>query len=185
MKNRFGQLVCLCLLPVSLMSYAQMIDFTNPKIVDQMWVVNDGVMGGVSQSRVRADPEGVVIEGVVSLENNGGFASVRSAAVFDRDTTTLALKIKGDCKRYKFILRTDTSPRSAMYQAEFSAPDAWTVVRFRPNDFKASFRGRAVAAPGLVFSDVKELGILIADRQEGSFRIQLKNVSALSNLEEK
>lgn len=72
-----------------------------------------------------------------------------------------------------------------MYQAEFIAPDTWTVVRFQPNDFKASFRGRAVAAPELVFSEVKEIGILIADRQEGLFRIQWRYVRALSHLGDK
>ena len=72
-----------------------------------------------------------------------------------------------------------------MYQAEFIAADAWTIVRFKPNDFKASFRGRAVAAPDLVFSEVKEIGILIADRQEGSFRIQWQYARALANLGER
>lgn len=185
MKRCFVQLVCLGLLSISLMTHAQLIDFTRPKIVEQMWVVNDDVMGGISQSRVRADSEGVIIEGRVSLENNGGFASVRSTAVFNQDAATLELKVKGDGKRYKFILRTDTSARTPMYQAEFIAPDAWTVVRFQPNDFKTSFRGRAVTAPELVFSEVKEIGILIADRQEGLFRFQWQHVRALSHLGDK
>lgn len=185
MKRCFVQLVYLGLLSISLMTHAQSIDFTRPQIVEQMWVVNDGVMGGMSQSRVHADSEGVIIEGRVSLENNGGFASVRSAAVFDQNAIALELKVRGDGKRYKFILRTDTSPRTPMYQAEFIAPDAWTVVRFTPNDFKASFRGRAVVAPDLVFSEVKEIGILIADRQEGLFRIQWQYVRALANLGER
>jgi hypothetical protein len=54
-----------------------------------------------------------------------------------------------------------------------------------PSDFRASFRGRAVDAPQLVFAEVKELGILIADKQAGSFRIQLQHVRAISESQEK
>lgn len=176
-------LIIAAMLPA--MSNAQSLDFTDPKIVEQMWVVNDGVMGGVSQSRVRHSAEGVIIEGIVSLENNGGFASVRSAAAFSVGTAVLELKIKGDGKRYKFILRTDPSPRSPMYQADFVATEAWNIYRFVPQDFRASFRGRAVDAPAVVFADVKELGILISDKQAGSFRVHLQNIRALSDAKAK
>jgi hypothetical protein len=167
---------------LSAMTNAQTLDFTDTQIVEQMWVVNDGVMGGVSQSRFRHGIEGVIVEGNVSLENNGGFASVRSAAVFGVGTVALELKLKGDGKRYKFILRTDASPRSPMYQADFVALDGWNTYRFVPQDFRASFRGRVVDAPELVFAEIKELGILIADKQAGSFRIQLQRVSGLVDL---
>lgn len=163
------------------MAQAQSLDFTNAKIASQMWVVNDGVMGGVSESRIRHDAEGVVIEGLVSLENNGGFASVRSAVTFAADISALDVKIKGDGKRYKFILRTDTSPRTPMYQADFVAATGWHTYRFVPRDFRASFRGRAVEAPELVFADARELGILIADKQAGLFQVQLQFVRALSD----
>ena len=165
---------------LSAMSNAQTLDFTDTQIVEQMWVVNDGVMGGVSQSRFRRGAEGVIIEGNVSLENNGGFASVRSAAAFGVGTVALELKIKGDGKRYKFILRTDAAPRSPMYQADFVAAEGWHTYQFVLSDFRASFRGRAVDAPDLVFADAKELGILIADKQAGSFRLQLQAIRALT-----
>jgi hypothetical protein len=171
-------LISFSLLPA--MTNAQTIDFTNTQTTAQMWVVNDGVMGGVSESRFRHDAEGVMIEGRVSLENNGGFASVRSAAAFGVSTVALELKIKGDGKRYKFILRTDASPRSPMYQADFVAAEGWHTYQFVPSDFRASFRGRAVDAPELVFADAKELGILIADKQAGSFRVQLQTIRALT-----
>jgi hypothetical protein len=176
---RLGVLL-ISFLMLSAMTNAQTLDFTDTQIVEQMWVVNDGVMGGVSQSRFRRGAEGVIIEGNVSLENNGGFASVRSAAAFGVGTVALELKIKGDGKRYKFILRTDAAPRSPMYQADFVAAEGWHTYQFVPSDFRASFRGRAVDAPDLVFADAKELGILIADKQAGSFHLQLKTIRALT-----
>ena len=160
------------------MTHAQLLDFTNPRIVNEMWVVNDGVMGGVSQSRISNDSEGAVFEGVVSLDNGGGFASVRSSIVIPAGTLALNVTIRGDEKRYKLVLRTDTSPRSPLYQAEFFATREWKTYRFVSSDFKASFRGRSVDAPALDFSATKEIGILIANQQSGSFRLQLKNVQS-------
>ena len=45
----------------------------------QNWnVVDDTVMGGRSSSQFSLNPEGFgVFEGVVSIENNGGFSSLR------------------------------------------------------------------------------------------------------------
>ena len=49
----------------------------------QWSVVNDTVMGGRSSAQMSKAEEGWVFEGRVSLENNGGFASVRTAVAID------------------------------------------------------------------------------------------------------
>ena len=85
------------------------MDFTLPATMRDCWIVNDGVMGGVSQSSLRHDPQGMIFEGQVSLENNGGFASMRSSARFQRDAQVLELTTRGDGKRYKLILRTEAA----------------------------------------------------------------------------
>ena len=87
------------------------MDFRNAETFRSGRVVNDGVMGGVSQSRLRADPEGMFFEGVVSLANNGGFASMRFPASFPQLINLLELVVRGESKRYKFILRTKKHPR--------------------------------------------------------------------------
>ena len=169
------------LLLFTTMTHAQMLDFTNPLTVNEMWVVNDGVMGGVSQSRVSLDSEGALFEGIVSLDNGGGFASVRSPITIPVGSSALNVMLRGDEKIYKLVLRTDSSPRSPLYQAEFFATRDWKIHRFLPSDFKASFRGRPVDAPELVFSAVHEIGILIANQQSGTFRLQLRNVQFIGD----
>jgi monofunctional biosynthetic peptidoglycan transglycosylase len=169
------------LLLLSTMAHAQLLDFTNPRVINELWIVNDGVMGGVSQSRISYDTEGAIFEGIVSLENGGGFASLRSPILIPEETTTLDVTMRGDEKNYKLVLRTDSSPRSPLYQADFSATRLWKSHRFVPSDFKASFRGRSVDAPELVFSHVREIGILIANQQAGTFRIQLKSIQPASD----
>lgn len=153
-----------------------LLDFTSPDVVRNFQVINDGVMGGLSTSRLRPTSGSMSFEGEVSLANNGGFASFRGPVSFPAETTALLLTVRGDGRRYKLTLRLDDGAGSAQYQADFVAPPEWETVRFQPADFHASFRGRAVSAPPVQFVDVRYLGLLISDRQSGPFRIELKEI---------
>ena len=153
------------------------MDFSNPNTLRNSWIVNDGVMGGVSQSSLRQDVDGMFFEGVVSLENNGGFATMRSSVRFPQGTQLIELIAKGDGKRYKLVLRTELAPR-VTYVADFIALPTWQTYRFNLSQFKSTFRGRDVNAPALSFSDVIDFGILISNNQAGSFAIQLKTLKS-------
>ena len=153
------------------------MDFSNPNTLRDSWIVNDGVMGGVSQSSLRQDEDGMFFEGVVSLENNGGFASMRSSVRFPQGTQLIELIAKGDGKRYKLVLRTELAPR-VTYVADFIALPTLQTYRFNLSQFKSTFRGRDVDAPALSFSDVIDFGILISNNQAGSFAIQLKTLKS-------
>jgi len=153
------------------------MDFSNPNTLRDSWIVNDGVMGGVSQSSLRQDIDSMLFEGVVSLENNGGFASMRSSVRFPQGTQLIELFAKGDGKRYKLVLRTELAPR-VTYVADFIALPTWQTYRFNLSQFKSTFRGRDVNAPTLSFSDVIDFGILISNTQAGSFAIQLKTLKS-------
>ncbi len=154
------------------------MDFTNPKTMGDCWIVNDGVMGGVSQSALRQDAQGMFFEGQVSLENNGGFASMRSMVQFPKGTQLLELVAKGDGKQYKLVLRTALAPR-VNYAANFIAEPIWQTHQFNLNQFKPTFRGQAINAPTLSFADVVEFGILISNNQAGPFAIQLKTIQSV------
>ena len=173
-------LTLISLLLLTTMAHAQLLDFTNPLTVNALRVVNDNVMGGVSKSHFTYDPEGIVFEGEVSLDNGGGFASVRSPILIPDCTSALDVTFRGDAKNYKLVLRTDNASRSPLYQADFTTTREWQTHRFVPSDFKASFRGRTVNAPELDFSSVLEIGVLIANQQAGTFRLQLKNIQSIS-----
>ena len=56
-----------------------LFDFQNATNAAAWQVVNDDVMGGESTSRFSVTNGLASFQGKVSLENNGGFASVRSA----------------------------------------------------------------------------------------------------------
>lgn len=145
--------------------------------------IDDRVMGGVSNSRLRYEKAGyAVFEGVVSLDRNGGFASVRSRPVDlgVPGTTCYWLEVKGDGKLYKLNLRTDDGFDGPNYQAVFAPPEGqWTTIEMPVPAFNPSFRGRSVegAAP-LDPMRVRQVGLIIPDRQEGSFSLAVRSIQA-------
>lgn len=160
-------------------------DFTSPDAVAGWSAIDDRVMGGVSRSRLRHNPAGhAVFEGVVSLERSGGFASVRSrpGEYGAPCATAYLLEVAGDGRRYKLGLRTDDDFDGVTYQADFVPPAArWTTVRLEISGFRATFRGRTVPdAPPLDPARVRQMGLLIADRQEGPFEVALRRIAAES-----
>lgn len=120
----------------------------------------------------------MLFEGEVSLDNNGGFASMRGPVRFPAQSAALLVTVRGDGQRYKLTLKLDDSTSTPQYQAAFVAPREWQTLRFEAADFAASYRGRAIVAPIVRFVDVQYIGLLISDKQSGPFKIELKDVRA-------
>ncbi len=161
----------------------QLFDFQAVESTADWSAIDDAVMGGISASHLRHDPAGhAVFEGVVSLDNNGGFASVRSraGALGAPGIVAYVLEVRGDGKRYKLNLRIDDAFYGVNYQAAFDTPrDQWTTVRLPVAEFRPTFRGRVVpTAPPLDPARVRQVGLMIADRQAGAFSLAVRSISA-------
>jgi len=144
--------------------------------------INDGVMGGISSGRMRMLETTAVFEGNLSLENNGGFASVRSGAL-DSDLdgfTGFRVRIRGDGKRYQFRAHTSGAFDGPSYLCTFDTrKDEWQEIALPFSKFEASFRGRALPDfPALKPDEIVTLGILIANEQEGDFHLELDWIRA-------
>lgn len=146
-------------------------------------IVNDDVMGGRSTSRMEVTPQGTgLFTGVVSLENNGGFASTRAnLGTLDlSDFQGVRIRVKGDGRRYQFRLRTDDASEWVAYRAFFETrPEEWLEIELPFQDFEPSFRGRRPRGVGpLDPARIRQLGFLIADKKEGPFRLEVAWVKA-------
>lgn len=147
----------------------------------QFWqVVNDGVMGGISQSRIRPLEAGhAVFEGVVSLENNGGFASIRTRASRPVDLSGFAgltIHAKGDGKVYCLRIKTVENGRVTDYawEARFTAGPEWQTHQLSFDDFRPVFRGRNLrGVPPLRSAAIFEIGLMIRDAQQGPFALEV------------
>ncbi len=161
-----------------------LIDFSET-VANSWQIVNDNVMGGISRSSFRMHEDGyAVFSGTVSLENNGGFASVRAqtrSAADLSDFNGLSVRVLGDGKTYCLRLRTVENGRLTWYSYEtrFKTKIGEWETYFLPfSDFKAEFRGTPVRGnPKLNADAVAEIGFMIQDKQEGSFRLGVSKLS--------
>jgi NADH dehydrogenase [ubiquinone] 1 alpha subcomplex assembly factor 1 len=158
-----------------------LFDFRDPGAVTEWDAIDDRVMGGVSISQLRYDPAGhAVFEGAVSLERNGGFASVRSSPSGrgQAGATTCLIEARGDPKQFKLRLLTDDGFDSVNYQASFTTMGHdWQTISLHLSAFRASFRGRDVpGAPALDPARIRQVGLMIAGRQAGPFALDIRRI---------
>lgn len=144
--------------------------------------VDDSVMGGVSQGGIALSDNGTgVFQGLLSLENNGGFSSIRrDASGHDfSDAASIIARVKGDGRRYQLRLNT-LDANSVTYRATFDTEaDAWQTVAVPLADFEPVFRGSVVdSAPPLRANGIYEVGFLIADKRSGDFRLEIDWIAA-------
>jgi hypothetical protein len=157
--------------------FEKLIDFESGD--DRPWfVVNDGVMGGRSSSTLRpGDPGVAVFEGYLSLENNGGFASVR-VEVPGRalaGASRVALRVRGDGNRYELRLRPGGRMDGVAFRSGFETVEGeWVVVELPIASFEPTFRGYRPRMRGpLDPSEIGQIGIMRTDKEEGAFRLEV------------
>ena len=121
-----------------------LFDFSKPDSAEAWQTVNDGVMGGVSDGKVRITEKNLEFYGALFLENNGGFASVRSkAAKMDLSMYDgLVFKVRGDGREYYLNLHVPTNQIAFSYRASFKTEnDKWNEVTIPFKDLKVTSFG--------------------------------------------
>ena len=158
-------------------------DFSTADQMDSWRIVNDGVMGGLSQSQMQLTEENTAIfQGSVSLDNNGGFASVRAIPTTNKTAghTGIRLRVKGDGRNYQLRLRTDNRFDGASYRSEFTTQqDNWTVINMPFSEMVPTFRGRVLEdQPAVDPSQIQQLGFLISNKVAEPFRLEIDWIKA-------
>ena len=162
-----------------------LFDFSGPEAVSRWQIVNDGVMGGRSTSRViSAGDKEILFQGNLSLENNGGFASMRSRPTrLDlKAGDTIVLRAKGDGRKYTFNLYVPQRRMAFSYRVEFqTVAGEWIDVKLPLDRFVATSFGRVVRGASLNPGQVNSVGILLGDKRPGSFEILLESISVVND----
>ena len=160
-----------------------LINFTDADETLRWLAINDGVMGGISQSGIKPSPLATgLFSGQLSLENNGGFASIRRRADDYNlaDCMGIRLNVKGDGRTYQFRVKTDEQFDGITYRSLFTTDaQQWQIITLPFSGFCASFRGRPVpGAPALRPEHIKQLGFLLADKQPGAFCLEIVRIES-------
>ena len=165
-------LICI-LITLNIMNPKPIFDFNKSVNIEPWRIVNDVVMGGRSSSNfdLSADGHGR-FSGTVSLENNGGFCSVRYdfAPIEVSQENYVVLKIKGDGKDYQMRVK-DKSGRYYSYIKPFKTSGEWETVKIKLNDMYPSFRGRVLDDPNFNHDQIEEIVILIGNKKPQQFEL--------------
>jgi len=180
---------CLCCSVVTLLlSGAFLMADDKPQVLHQFtgadgakeWqTVNDGVMGGVSEGKFKiTDTKTMEFFGTLSLENNGGFASVRTKAkkLGLEKGDTLVARVRGDGREYSFNLYLAKPLMAFSYRAAVQTKkDEWIEVKLPLDKFEAASFGRLVKDAGAVKpEEVNALGFLLGDKKAGAFKLEVE-----------
>lgn len=147
--------------------------------------VNDDVMGGVSKGGFQLTDRGTLLfKGILSLENNGGFASIRSTSkpVDISGMKALAIRAKGDGRTYWIELRVSQQMRASSYRADFPTSEGeWQDSVIPLENFKLQAFGRLLPSEPINLEDVESLGFTIADEKAGKFELEIESIKAVTN----
>jgi NADH dehydrogenase [ubiquinone] 1 alpha subcomplex assembly factor 1 len=156
-----------------------LLDLAGADAAKEWQTINDGVMGGVSEGKVKiTDKKTLEFFGTLSLENNGGFASVRSKAknlgLVKGDV--LVARVRGDGREYSMNLYVPRPLIAFSYRSTVQTKkDEWIEVKLPLDQFEATSFGRVVKdAGGVKPEEVNGLGFLLGDKKAGPFKLEVE-----------
>lgn len=158
-----------------------LFEFNDDAEVDAWRIVVDGVMGGRSTGRLERRQDTLVFSGETSLENNGGFSSIRapvtagSLSAFD----ALRVRVKGDGRTWILGARGRAGMRADSYWYRFETREGeWQSVTVPINGMQRVYFG--TPRPGrLNPADVRGVEFYIYDKQAGPFRLEVDRIEAV------
>jgi hypothetical protein len=153
-------------------------DFNTKSDISNWSITDDVVMGGQSSGSFYLDNDGFgVFEGLVSIENNGGFSSVRygGSKIQLTDQNNLRIHLKGDGKRYQFRIKADTSDYYSFIYT-FKTTGAWEIIEIPLKDFYPSFRGQKLNFPNFSSKNIEEIGFLIGNKVNENFKLVIDKI---------
>jgi NADH dehydrogenase [ubiquinone] 1 alpha subcomplex assembly factor 1 len=157
----------------------EIINSKNAKGMGNWRIINDNVMGGISNSTMSQNSSGeLVFKGSVSLENNGGFASCRLdiSGIDLAGVSSFILRVKGDGKIYQF--RVGAINNYANYCFDFETKkDQWLDVNIPINKLTPRIMGRySPQSPEFKIEMTRRIGFLISNKQQGEFNLEIMSV---------
>lgn len=154
------------------------IDFGKEKDGQAWQIINDDVMGGKSNSKISFTDDTMLFEGDISLQNNGGFASVRSP-IRNMDLskyTKVKIRYKSSKRDFALIFSNDLKYYNPKYKLSFSPKtENWETIEFLLSDAIETRMGQPT---GATISDVSlkniiRFGFILSDKKEGSFALEI------------
>ncbi len=178
----YKQLILLLTISLSCNSFMEaktLYDFSDKSSLRYWSVIDDGVMGGNSKGALRINYEGHgVFTGYVSLENYGGFSSIRYRPrnITIKDFKYISIRLFGDDKYYQLRIKADYYDRH-VYVKQFFALSKWQEIIIPLKEMEPSFRGRKLNMDYFNDNSIVEIGFLIGNKVEEDFTLIIDKIS--------
>ena len=120
--------------------------------------------------------------GTLSLENNGGFASVRSrlGEVNLENSDSITARIRGDGREYTMNLYVPRGSGGYSFRQSFNTKKGeWIEVSVPVNKFVATYRGRVFPNQKFDPTKVNSLGFLLGDKKAGPFKLEVEWIKVI------
>ena len=163
-----------CIISLIMVFNPFLIDFAKSDLSN--WrIVNDGVMGGLSQGKVEETDNGFLFYGKVSLANNGGFTSYRSPNTdFDLGAyETVTVRYKAEGIEQALQLSVDERFYIPNYKVGLAISEEWVTKTFKLKEIKQFRLGEptGVYLSKEALDKVIRLSFITNEKKEGDFKL--------------
>lgn len=156
----------------------EIFDF-NTKSNLQYWrIVDDVVMGGRSSGTFSINDDGHgVFRGAISLDNNGGFSSVRYRLnkTSTKEYSKVVIRLRGDGKKYQFRIKSNYRDYYS-YIATFYTSGEWQEIKIPLNEMYPSFRGRRLNMSNFSDDNIEEITFLFGNKKREEFKLLIDKI---------
>lgn len=156
-----------------------LIDFSKVDNSNEWYVVDDVVMGGRSNGNLMINSDGnAVFYGDVSLENNGGFSSIRTRLTFENvdGHKNFSIRLKGDGKIYQFRIKSNRYERHS-YFYRFQTTNEWQTIHIPMSEMIPTFRGYILDIPNYNGRRIDEISFMIANKKTEDFKLEIESIA--------
>ena len=158
-----------------------LFDFGQNKQGQDWRIINDTVMGGKSEAVVSFTSNTAILQGNLSLENNGGFSSFRSKfGNYDlSDCTQLKIRYNSHGRTFGIMLETSKFFFRPHYKYEINSGDDWETITIPIKEFKQYRLGNATGEKinQDTFEDIIRIGCILLDKKQGEFKLEIDAIA--------
>ena len=152
-------------------------DFGKSDSSTEWFSVNDSVMGGLSEGSVSYTKKSMLFKGQLSLENNGGFASVRSqTSMMDlSELQTLEIRCRGYGGTFEITMARHQEWYLPNYKHAFTPDEDWSIIQLPIRDFKEFRIGEPTGSKlnKELSASIIRMGIIKGDKKTEPFQLEV------------
>ena len=173
------QIRFILILTALIMNKLLLFDFSASEDWSGWDIENDVVMGGNSSAELKRSNEGnAIFKGNVSLENNGGFASLQYHYSTPKDIQgykKVVLYLKGDGKTYQFRTKSNLEDK-ASYVYNFKTTGDWQTIEVPLDEMEPVYRGEKLNKPNFSANTLQEIRFFIGNNKEQDFWLEVDKI---------